>query len=74
MRSRNVLSVDASVSVELGCVPFLVCGCIYQFGISSGSIIYGFLWRPHYIGMTDFKSLAIGDQSLVPLPLPEVTW
>ena len=50
MRSGRVLSAGASVPVELGCITLPVHGFVRQPG-TTNTILLGFLWRPHHIGL-----------------------
>ena len=52
-RSGRVLSIRASIPVELSNLP--ACGCVHQSGSSLNPIPLGFLWRLHHIGMINCK-------------------
>ena len=49
--SGRVPIAEASVPMELVCVTLLLCRYVHQSGSSLNSAFWGFLWKPHLIGI-----------------------
>ena len=41
--------------MEVGYTILLAHGCVYQPGSSQNSVLQGFLWRLHHIGMIGWE-------------------
>lgn len=54
MRSDRVLCTGISILVEMGYATLSACGCVHQdTWTDQGLHLFEFLWRHHYVGMTD---------------------
>ena len=53
VRSKRVLTTEASVSVGLGCTPLLTCKYVHQPESSLNAVLLTFLWRFHHVSIID---------------------
>lgn len=51
--SGKVLSLGASVPVELGCITLPVHGYLHQPRSPANPIVGGLLWRLHHVAMIE---------------------
>lgn len=54
VRFGRLMSVGASVSVELGYVTLQVHGCVPQPGCPWDPILLGFLWKLYHVGTINY--------------------